>query len=68
MASKTRWKGAHDRFPGHTEDARNPDGHVTRGYHLLEFRVAAELMRIGPPHSAEDLWGPGYFQLLLVVS
>ncbi|GFR52081.1 hypothetical protein Agub_g14541, partial [Astrephomene gubernaculifera] len=68
MVNKSRWKGAHERFPAHVEEARNSDGIVHRGYHLLEFRVAAELLRVGPVHSAEDFWAPNDWQLLLVVS
>ncbi|GLC66211.1 hypothetical protein PLESTF_000396900 [Pleodorina starrii] len=68
MVNKSRWKSAHDKFPAHVEEAKNSDGNVHRGYSLLEFRVAAELLRVGPVHSADDYWAPSDWQLLLVVS
>ncbi|GIL75365.1 hypothetical protein Vretifemale_5166, partial [Volvox reticuliferus] len=68
MVAVSRWKGAHDKFPAHVEEARNQDGNVHRGYHWLEFRIAAELLRVGPFHSSEDYWAPIDWQLLLVVS
>ncbi|KAG2449948.1 hypothetical protein HYH02_000052 [Chlamydomonas schloesseri] len=66
MSAKSRWKS--EKFPAHVEEARNSDGNVHKGFNLLEFRVAAELLRIGPYHSAEDYWAPVDWQLLLLVS
>ncbi|KAG2429049.1 hypothetical protein HXX76_011290 [Chlamydomonas incerta] len=66
MSSKSRWKS--EKFPAHVEEARNSDGNVHKGFNLLEFRVAAELLRIGPYHSTEDYWAPVDWQLLLLVS
>eukprot|EP00198_Chlamydomonas_reinhardtii_P002113 XP_001691449.1 predicted protein [Chlamydomonas reinhardtii] len=66
MSAKSRWKS--EKFPAHVEEARNSDGNVHKGFNLLEFRVAAELLRIGPYHSTEDYWAPVDWQLLLLVS
>ncbi|PNW82899.1 hypothetical protein CHLRE_06g298800v5 [Chlamydomonas reinhardtii] len=66
--STSRWRSALERFPSHVEEAKGPDGKIQRGWHHLELRIAAELLRIGPYHSADDHWAPTDWQLLLVVS